>query len=212
MTRRAENGSTLIELLISLSILGVILLIILGGFRIGIRAWETGDRDVDQAQRLQMVVSILKRQLSSASGQTIAVEDEAPFMFRGDAASMTFVSAVSVVPGNEAGNARVEYRVAPEDEADGYALEIMEQPFLGKGKKTDGDKEVQAHLLLSGAEEIRFEYLRITPEEALWQTEWYLENEDKGFPAAVRCVLRMDAKTPPVTVIARLPVLADNAE
>ncbi|MFZ2630286.1 MAG: type II secretion system protein GspJ [Desulfosalsimonadaceae bacterium] len=206
MTHRSDRGSTLIELLISLSILGVILLIILGAFRIGIRAWETGDRDVESSQRQQMAFSILKRQLSSASSQPIVTEeDEEPFVFRGDAESVAFISTVAVVPGNEAGNVRVGYRVGVEEEGDGYYLEITEQNVLNQsgGKSRGAAGEPVAYRLLSGVHSVSFEYLEMVPEMSEWHTEWNAE-EDTGLPAAVRCIVRMDEKKPPITVVARM--------
>lgn len=64
MKKRSAAGFTLIELLISISLVGVVLVIIMGAFRIGIRAWETGERDVENDVRLQAVMSLLKRQLA----------------------------------------------------------------------------------------------------------------------------------------------------
>lgn len=216
MTHRPDRGSTLIELLISLTILGVILLIIMGAFRIGIRAWETGDRDVDAHQRQQMVFSILKRQLSSAVNQPVVMEDEKmenetkkgekPFVFRGDEASMDFISAIPAVPGNMAGNVQVGYQVGAEAEGEGYFLEITEKNVFVQsgGKKTDATEEPTAYPLLSGVHGIGFAYLKITPEVSEWQAEWNPEN-DVGFPAAVRCILQMAADKAPITLIARLP-------
>jgi len=214
MTHRPDRGSTLIELLISLTILGVILLIIMGAFRIGIRAWETGDRDVDTHQRQQMVFSILKRQLSSAVNQPVVMEgetredeakkDEKPFVFRGDEGGMEFISAIPAVPGNMAGNVHVGYRVGADDE--GYFLEITEKNVFVQsgGRKTDATEAPAAYRLLSSVYGIEFAYLKITLEDSLWQAEWNPENDD-GFPAAVRCILQMEADKAPITLIARLP-------
>jgi len=211
MTHRPDRGSTLIELLISLTILGVILLIIMGAFRVGIRAWETGDRDVDAHQHQQMVFSILKRQLSSAVNQPVVIEDETKkgeklFVFRGDEASMEFISAIPAVPGNMAGNVHVGYKVGAEDEREGYFLEITEKNVFiqSGGKKSDATEEPTAYRLLSGVHGIEFAYLKITPEDSLWQVEWNPE-KDTGFPAAVRCILQMTANKAPITLIARLP-------
>ena len=205
MMGRADRGSTLIELLISLTILGVILLIILGAFQIGIRAWETGDRDVNSSQQQQMAFSILKRQLSSASSQPIVTEDEKPFVFRGNAESVDFISTVAVVPGNEAGNVWVGYRVGVEDEGEGYYLEITEQNVQSGsgGKKKGAPDEPTAYRLLTGAYKILFEYLKITPEASDWQAEWNPEN-DAALPAAVRCMVQMDEAKSPITMVARM--------
>ena len=65
MLRNANKGFTLLELLISLTILGVIVVIIFGAFRIGIRAWEKGEKDVESRQRQRIVLDLSKQQLAS---------------------------------------------------------------------------------------------------------------------------------------------------
>jgi len=51
MTYRGNRGFTLLELLISLTILSLVTVLIFGAFRMGIRAWEKGERNIDGRQR-----------------------------------------------------------------------------------------------------------------------------------------------------------------
>ena len=60
-----SRGFTLLELLISLTIVALIVVIIFGALRIGIRAWEKGEKDVDVRQRQRIVLDLIKRQLAS---------------------------------------------------------------------------------------------------------------------------------------------------
>jgi len=46
-----RDGFTLLELLISMTILAMIVVIIFGAFRVGIRAWEKGEKDLGVRQR-----------------------------------------------------------------------------------------------------------------------------------------------------------------
>jgi len=71
-----SSGFTLLELLISLSIVGLILLIVFGALRIGSRAWEKGERDVEAHQRQRIVLGLIKQQLASAS--LLEIKDRGP--------------------------------------------------------------------------------------------------------------------------------------
>ncbi len=207
MKLSSDSGSTLIELLISITIVGVILVIIMGAFRIGIRAWEVGERDVESFQRQQIVLSILKRQLSSICWRPIAIESHQSFVFSGNERLVDFVSSVSIVPGNDSGKVRVMYRVGRDDENDLYSLEMAERNFLtgGADESIDAIDDEKVHKLIADVYDVRFEYLKASAQEdeSQWQTEWD-EEVDTGLPAAVKCILQMDEKKLPVVVVARV--------
>jgi len=206
MTFRSDKGSTLIELLISISIVAVILVIIMGAFRIGIRAWEKGERDVESFQRQQIVLSIIKRQISSICRRPIAIKGGESFVFSGDEKLIDFISMVSIIPGNDIGNVRVTYRVSRNDENDLYHLEIAERNFLtgGADETIDMLDDDIIHELISDVYEIQFEYLKMAQgEKGEWQSVWN-EGDEAGLPAAVKCILQMDEKKPPVAVVARI--------
>ena len=205
------RGFTLIELLISMTITGMILVVIMGGFRIGIRAWEKGEQGIEQSQRQQIVLSLLKRQLASACRQPVSIEDEDPFVFSGDGQSVDFISSMPIVPGPDTGRVRVTYRVRrerdPEGGADVYVLEIAERGFISGGLDQSIDEldDDRIYPLITNAHTVKFEFLTPASEEAPgeWQPEW--ENDpDAGLPAAVKCVLQMDENALPVTMLARI--------
>jgi general secretion pathway protein J len=206
MKFRSDRGSTLIELLISITIVGIILVIIMGAFRIGIRAWEKGEQDVESFQRQQIVLSILKRQLSSICRRPISIKGGGSFIFSGNEKIIDFISSVSIIPGNAIGDVRVTYRVRQNNDNNLYYLEIAERNFLtgGADETIDMLEEDMVHVLIADVYDIRFEYLKMAQNEAgEWQPVWD-EGAETGLPAAVKCVLQMDEKKPPVTVVARI--------
>ena len=207
MECRPDSGSTLIELLISITIVGVILVIIMGAFRISIRAWETGERDVESFQRQQIVLSILKRQLASVCNCPIAREGEASFVFKGEPELIDFISSVSVIPGNDFGKVRVTYRIGQNGADRLNHLEVAERNILtGAANETiDALDDGMIHELVGNAYDIRFEYLKESEpgEENQWQPEWS-QDTDGSLPAAVKCILQMDEHKPAVTVVARV--------
>ncbi len=61
----SENGFTLLELLISMSIIAVIVGIALGGMKFGISAREIGDQKTDTYQRLRFIAEQLSTKIKS---------------------------------------------------------------------------------------------------------------------------------------------------
>jgi hypothetical protein len=64
---------------------------LLGGMRFGIRAWETGGQRMDQATRIELVQSLLRRQLSQAELPSNKPNGSAP-AFVGEADRVAFIA------------------------------------------------------------------------------------------------------------------------
>jgi general secretion pathway protein J len=201
---RADSGFTLMEMLISITILGVILTIIMGGLRIGTRAWETGTRDVESRQRLQIVLTLIKNQLGAACPENIRKPEVDPYVFRGDDRSMEWISRVSIVPGNDHGKVYVNYRIIADD-GGGWSLTAAEQSLvrLGPDDERFFVADADFYELISGARRVAFEYLGPSVDGIReWTDIWDPENRD-GWPAAVRVSLQINEKEPLASIVAR---------
>ena len=60
-----EDGFTLLELIVTLTILTIIVVLAFGAFRLGIKAWETGDERVDFFYRMKYLVDLMGKEISS---------------------------------------------------------------------------------------------------------------------------------------------------
>lgn len=202
-------GFTLLELMISLTILGLILVIVFGALRIGVRAWEKGEKDVDIHQRERVVLNLVKAQLASVSAAEITGKEADQFLFKGEAESMSFVSDLPIVPTNMSGMVYVEYRIERADrKKKGYKLIVYEKSlaFIDKEKKMKDPEESEFFDLIQTARDIRFEYLQYPENDqdpAEWRESWDSE-KNEGNPIAVRIVLQQDKMSAPLTVIARI--------
>ena len=204
----AAFGFTLLELMISLTILGLILVIVFGALRIGVRAWEKGEKDVDIHQRERVVLNLVKAQIASVSAAEITGQEAAQFRFKGDAESMSFVSDLPVVPTNTFGTVYVKYRIERAHGKEGYKLIVYEKnlAFIDKEKKMKDPEESEYFDLIPTAGDIRFEYLQYPENDQdppEWQESWDSEKK-QGNPIAVRIVLQHDEMAYPLTVIARI--------
>lgn len=63
--RSALQGFTLLELLIAITLLGLIMATLFGGLRLAARSWDAGEARVDRATHLRAVTRFLKNQLNN---------------------------------------------------------------------------------------------------------------------------------------------------
>ncbi len=201
-----NKGFTLIELLISLTILAVIVVIIFGALRISVRAWEKGEKNVEKHQRCRIVLNQIKRQLASVCLRKVNSSSKQPFIFKGDNKSLEFLSYVSLSPINTHGIVFVKYIVKSEEQdREQFVFFENNVVLLDKDISTDDLNEDDFYMLIPEALSIGFEYLKGQTEEKdfEWQQSWDPEN-DKGYPLAIKIILKTDAETDPINVIARI--------
>ncbi len=198
----STSGFTLLELMLSLTILGVVLLIIFGALRIGTRAWEKGEKDVAIHQRERAVLNLMAQQLSSACLYEIKVGDE-PFYFRGSEGEMAFVSRNPIVPGSFTGVVYVKYMIQETDGEEKMGIMLYEKDagFL-KEEDLEARPAEDFFSLISGIQDIQFEYLKRTEDkgETAWQASWD-PSEDEAMPLAVKIVLKQSENTAAIDLI-----------
>ena len=197
-----KSGFTLLELMISLAIMGVVLLIIFGALRVGTRAWEKGEKDVAVHQRQRAVLGLLSRQIASACIYEIKMGDDA-FYFKGSEGTMEFVSRSPIVPGALTGVVFVKYMILEGDGDGKKQLKLYEKDagFL-KEEDVQSQKDEDLFTLISDIEDIQFEYLKGNEDksEMDWQASWD-PSEEKGLPLAIKIVLNQDEETAPINLI-----------
>lgn len=62
---QSQGGFTLLELLISITLLGMILVLLFGGLRLGVRSWDAVQQQVDNLNTVRSVESFLRREMAS---------------------------------------------------------------------------------------------------------------------------------------------------
>jgi general secretion pathway protein J len=200
--RFGKKGFTLLELMLSLTILGVVLLIIFGALRVGTRAWEKGEKDVAVHQRQRAVLDLLSQQIASACIYEIKMGDD-PFYFKGSEGTMAFVSRSPIVPGSVTGVVFVRYAIQEGDGQEKKQLKLYEKDagFL-KEEDIENQRDEDLFTLISGIQDLQFEYLKGGGDnsETEWQTSWD-PSEKTGLPLAVKIVLKQNKETAPITLI-----------
>ncbi|MBS3759512.1 MAG: prepilin-type N-terminal cleavage/methylation domain-containing protein [Desulfobacterales bacterium] len=200
-----NKGSTLIELMISLTLIGVIMVVIFGSFRISVRAWEHGEADIAAHQRQRIILQRLAQQLSAAyTGKTDVDNDEEAYFFKADQNGLEFISDVSLIPENSYGRVYVNYRFLPDAEGR-LRLMVFEKNrvFIHDGLERIRPEPEDFRVLIRDLQHIGFQFLQIDEDRRQWVEKWAINKED-GVPAAVRIEWQLEAKMTPVHVMARI--------
>jgi general secretion pathway protein J len=200
-----REAFTLIELIISMTIVAVILVIIFGAFRVSIRAWEKGEKDIDKQQRYRIVLDLVRRQMISASFKKIEVEDKHQHVLKGDASSFEFLSHVALKPENRFGVVFVQYRVVQDEKGNDSLLAYERNVlFFDKDFKSEHIDPDAFFKLIPTAQHIYFEYLKPAEqdlqEKPQWVNTWDPEH-DKGAPAAVKLTVVDQPDNTPLVII-----------
>jgi general secretion pathway protein J len=193
--RRGQSGFTLLELIISMALIGVIVLIIAGGMRLGFRSAESGFKKAESLERFRTSLNAVESQIQSAFAvrQTGLKYDEDFSQFSGNRSYMQFRTLYSLLGGSR-GPALVTYNVI-EDSRGGKTLFGTEVSIATLGEA----REVR---LIERAADIYFEYYDMGPtdEKGTWQQEW--SSKDR-MPSKVRLFIEKDSRTLLMTIPVR---------
>ncbi|MDP2971633.1 MAG: prepilin-type N-terminal cleavage/methylation domain-containing protein, partial [Deltaproteobacteria bacterium] len=152
-------GFTLIEVVVTLTILGFILVIIFGAFRLGISAWDRGESIKEEYQKIRVVSQLITRQVKSIVPYKIQTKKaEGDYLaFEGKAQSLRFVSALPVKTHQPEGFVYTIYQFKESDQ-NGGRLILYEQRVLNRDLLEEEPKEEIGIPLIEGVSRILFEY------------------------------------------------------
>jgi general secretion pathway protein J len=183
-----KKGFTLIELLISVTILAILLAVVFGSLRIGARAWEKGEGDIEKHQRLRMVTEILYREISCAFPyETTESELDTHrkfYVFEGESTSIKFVTTMPLK--RKLGLSLLEIWV---DEDRG--LLIREKDALKTNiLKEESGEESEENVLDAQVAHMEFKYYDLGEgeEEGEWVESWNAKEKGR-MPRAVKVEL-----------------------
>ncbi len=171
----AHSGFTLLELLISITLLGLILVLLFGGLRLGVRSWDAVQRQVDNLNSVRSIEGFLRTQMEKAYPYTWKAIPTAQLAFLGERNKVQFVSempqrigsgglfAVSLEIEQTNAGRRLLWRYIP------VSAEMKDFSTLEQAKEM-----VLAGAELSAIDEIGLSYLgRENPaSEPAWSDRW----------------------------------------
>lgn len=178
---REENGFTLLELIIALSILTVIVVLTFSAMRLGIKAWETGDERIDFLYRVKYIVDLIEKEISSSYPYYFSKDGANKnkiLAFKGLQHSINFISSIvsydpSVSPG---GFREVTFYLDVDEEKKGKQMMMKEKiikPYQVFGKTKE--ENIRSIVLLEGVQDLNFRYYRLkshSSEKFEYDGEW----------------------------------------
>ena len=207
-------GFTLLELLISLTIVAVIVVLVFSALRIGVRAWEKGEENVENRQRYRIVLNLMRQQLAAVCLSASGTGENRSVLFKGDDAFLEFISRKSVIPGSPAGMVYVRYQTEFHKDTVHVSLYEKNTVLLKNAADMAVPNPDDYHELIRDMADFGFEYLKVSVDDKSgetkmeWQTAWDLE-KDKGLPFAVRIRFRSEKSSAGVYVI--VPIRGETA-
>jgi len=100
MSPRGERGFTLIEVVLALSILAVMVTILFGSFRVGLRAWQRGEARAETLQHARSMTRFVEGALEGIAPYRARLDKDGPVLiaFKGERDRISFVSVSPPMP------------------------------------------------------------------------------------------------------------------
>ncbi len=190
--RIQAEGFTLIEIMVSVTLVMMIALALWAAMRICISAWRRGTEAMDANQRQRATLDLVEKQMSSISGLVPTLDlqtgaGQSP-IFWGSSSGVQFVSLSPLHFRDNPGLTTVSYEVVPGNSGE-YALVQRETRYLGGDPTLDPDfvmPDGPATTILDHLTGATFEYYdpgdADTPPQ--WVQDWNAQ-EKMNLPAAI---------------------------
>lgn len=186
-----QGGFTLLELLIAITLLGLILVLLFGGLRLGVRSWDAAQASVDTMNTVRSVEGFLRGEMGrvypyrwrSGSGQRMA--------FLGERHSLSFVAPL---PSRIGGGGLYVMSMTLEQNGDVKRIVWKQLPVSARMQDfsalADAKEMELASAELSNVEEVWLTYFGQESDSAepRWMDRW--EN-DKRLPQLIRVQVKL---------------------
>jgi general secretion pathway protein J len=173
-----HSGFTLLEILISISILAILVVILISGLQVGVKSWEKGAERISQSQSTRVIQDLIFQDIRSCHPYYISTPNKRILVFKGEKDRIDFISASTsfIAQSNDVGLREVSYYIDDDSSTDENGLVIREAMITGRDDVFSEDRGILVELD-PNVTEIKFRYfvtsdsLRV-PESELEEGKW----------------------------------------
>lgn len=208
--KREVKGFTFIEVMISLVLFSLILLMVLGTFRLSLSSWEKVEKQNDRTLRIRTLQNLMIHQIKSIFPYKVKTEKaEGDYLaFEGKPDSLRFVSNYSIRNKRGEGLVYAVYLWKNREKLELYEGRILQKEFFETPLKEDS-----LLFTLNGISNLTFEYFKKEEdkEEGMWMREW----EGKGLdplPQAIRISFQLEDEKEPISTSIQIALPSRNFE
>jgi len=178
-------GFTLVELLVGLSLMGLLAVMLFGGFRFGLRAWEAGGTRIERQTEAELVQNLLERELGQAYSLADSNPQAVPITiptFLGNRNSLGFVAPLPTQAGI---GGLFRFGLGVDTNGPERRLVLAWQIFRPDQPPRPSVDDNSKSVLLHGIEAIDLAYFgrRQVGAAAQWQGDW---DDRHGLPELIR--------------------------
>ncbi len=191
---RRQTGFTLLELVVAITLMGLVLVVLYSGLRLGLNSWEGGEQRAEATNRLRLAEEFLRRQLAQSMTVRSNDKQEKPVVvFIGQSDRIEFVAPMLAHLG-QSGLYRVRIELAHNQ------MQVRFRPYLPNNPNAGEERET---MLLEGVSAVEWAYFGPErdddPEPPRWRSDW-ISTERR--PRLVRLNLTLQGEPAPDLVVA----------
>lgn len=197
--RIKQAGFTLLEILIGMSLLGVMMVLLFGSMRVCVQNWDAGEAKIAQVGQASIIQNFFVNHLQNLLPLQDNFSEKKQFSFQGDANALQFVSSMPA----SAGRLGLQlFTVALDPKAKNGHVTVSMHPFF---MATDGEEwKTDSVVILKDVKNLSFGYFGVDDkkptEPPSWQTQWL---EKQQTPLLVSIVIEfLDGRKWPEMVVA----------
>jgi general secretion pathway protein J len=192
--RCRATGFTLLELLVGLTLLGVLMILIYSALNIGLRAWDTGDARAAEASHQRIVQTFLRREMEQIFPVRWRGIAESRIAFDGAKTELRFVTSLNLGASAKDGGLQWAHLYVADDgdsTQQRRALFLKRDVFDLHAKDWTSLDDAKPTRLISGIKELELSYFGAENDitDPKWTDEW---TNPLRMPLLVKIVVKTD--------------------